>query len=347
MKTSKLELIDQRVRFLAHLLVSPKFYEIISEPLKNMSQLDSSLGTLCYASLFVGAVITKFPQFRDLVDVLQPKILKLVKSVILKLVERILLGLKLGVVNSSKLIKGNDKIKGLALTFEDVINKALHKVGQWDNLNEKGSPVAVPKSEMTATEAHVSKTLTSFSRYISDVRMFYRGFQIPDSIIGLLTAPGEMLPKGAYIDLISTISICLYQPFETVAFLLDKAWLLPSPDGPNKCLWWYLTSTKMWFLWVLVEFVHSIIDTYKDLRGDIKSRGKRPNIHLLLRAMGNLDHKKWIVLLEHLATIPLCVHWSLPDGCLSNMQVGLFGTLAGGLSTSLIWSEVLDKISKL
>lgn len=270
--------------------------------------------------------------------------MKLMKQVFIHLLKRVLFAIKLVLSRVSSITNRFDKLHeftGVVLTSEELISSALN---EWSNISEPEQLTEKNTvTELTKSELHLSTTLKALSRYLSDVRMFYRGFQIPDSIAGLLSAPSQLWGEGQYIDLLSTISICLYQPMETTAFLLDKAWLLPSPEGPEKCEWWYLTSTKLWFFWVVVELGHSVIDTVKELKGDMKCKG-RPSIHLLLRAMGNLDQKKWVVLLEHLATIPLCIHWSLPEGCLDDLQVGLFGTLAGGLSTTLIWSEVWKKL---
>lgn len=341
--------VSTRVRFLSKVLLSPRLYEIISEPLQNMSQLDSTLGTICYASLFLSVIVKKFPQLRDLIKVLKPKLVKFIRGVFTQLLKRVLFAVKTILSQVSNVTTKFDKLQrfnGAVLTTEELVSSSLNQLNKSNGTGDSSEKV-MPKSvsEMTKSELHLSATLKALSRYLSDVRMFYRGFQIPGSIAGLLSAPSQLWGEGQYIDLLSTISICLYQPLETIAFLLDKSWLLPSPAGPEKCEWWYLTSTKLWFFWVLVELGHSIIDTIKELRGGMKCRG-RPSIHLLLRAMGNLDHKKWVVLLEHLATIPLCIHWSLPEGCLNDLQVGLFGTLAGGLSTTLIWSNVWNKLTE-
>lgn len=294
--THNLRSIQQRVKFLSSLIYDPKFYRIINTVISDPSKLDCTLGTLCYFTLLVGAVLNRYPQW---------------KVVLQKLWSRIL----------------------------SLRHKLLSKV--WGKTQPKPSsePLKTPEAEtekvckyeesqksMAEGLERMEKILKQFSGYITDIRIFNRGFSIPSCIADVLEA-GSLLQKKDYLGFVSTWCISLYQPLETIAFLFDHNWLLPGRER-NNCNWWYAISTRFWFAWVVAEFSQL---TYKLF---ITKRGK------------NVDKEELIAFIEHLATLPLCVHWSLEDGCLDDLKVGLLGTIAGGLSTFDIWRGTWGTILK-
>ncbi|TID18629.1 hypothetical protein CANINC_003879 [Pichia inconspicua] len=170
-----------------------------------------------------------------------------------------------------------------------------------------------------------SNVLQSFSGYLTDIRIFNRGFSIPVCIAELLES-NSLLKEKNYVDWLSTVSISLYQPLETIAFLFDHNWIFPDRKS-NNCLWWYAVSTRFWFLWVILELSKLS--------------------HKILRSCGKgIENLEFVGLIEHLATLPLCVHWSLEEGCLDPIYVGFFGTIAGGLSTAFMWKDVWAHLLK-
>lgn len=288
--TYKVHSVQSRVKFLASLTYNPKFYRIISDILSDPTKLDTTLGTLCYFSLFLGAVIKRYPNAKI------PFLAYFVTSI-----NKLLAFL-------SRKIYGEDKKKPLI------------------SVPIEGPPInSVEKDEIKKNQLErISKVLNDFSGYITDIRIFNRGFTIPAGIADIIEAKSLLKDKD-YLNYISTWCISLYQPIETLAFLFDHNWLLPNKEDKN-VNYWYALSTRFWFVWVVAEFVqvaHKIL---------VVNRCKK------------FDKSELIAFIEHLATLPLCYHWSLEDGWLDDLNVGFFGTIAGGLTTYTIWNEVWNTI---
>lgn len=278
----------QRLRFLTSLIYNPKFYRTIGGVVGDPTKLDLTLGTICYSTLFISAMLKRYPK---------------IKMYLLKIYSRLII----------------------------LFNKLLSKVLKQTNFKSIQLPVPHLETYEEGKELTLSKdteklstVLKSISGYITDIRIFNRGFSIPSCIADILES-GSLLKENDYLNYISTWCISLYQPFETIAFLFDHNWLLPDRES-NNCLWWYAVSTRFWFIWVIAEFLqlsHKLICVQK---------GKR------------IEKDQFITFVEHLATLPLCVHWSLEEGWLDDLYVGLFGTIAGGLSTFDMWRDVFREI---
>lgn len=286
--------IKQRVKFLSSLLFNPKFYRIISDVLNNPSKLDSTLGTLCYFSLFLSALIKKSPEIKDTIKKFWRYILKLINKFILIIEKYTHLKLKLPDF-------------GLTENYQTTKNKEIET-----HINDRYNLKAY-------------KVLKTFSGYLTDIRIFNRGFSIPACIADIIEAR-SLLEKKDYLNYISTWCISLYQPLETIAFLFDHNWLLPDRET-NNCDWWYAISTRFWFAWVVAEFSQL---SYR---------------LILVKKVGNIEKSELIEFIEHLATLPLCVHWSLENGCLNDFSVGLLGTIAGGLTTIDMWKTIGNNIT--
>lgn len=280
--------VNNRLKFLAGLIVNPKIYRDISTILSDPSKLDMTLGTVCYFALFVSALIKRYPDLR---------------------------------------LKALQIWRKLLLAYNTIIDKIsqITKIPKGLNFLKASIPSEISKLEVSEKSPLMKYAgmFNSMSTYLSDVRMFHRGFSIPGSIADILESTA-LLKDGDVINFISTICISLYQPFETVAFMYDHNWLFPLIENKNST-WWYVVSTRFWFVWVAVEFLQL------GNRIFIKQRGE------------NVTKGELISFTEHLATIPLCMHWSLEDGCLDDLWVGLLGTIAGGLSTMDLWNEFIKQ----
>lgn len=287
--------IQQRVKFFSSLIYNPKFYRILNTVISNPSKLDCTLGTLCYFTLFLSAMLKKYPQWKVALQKVWRRILPFYYKLLAKF------RVKTQLNHSSAHLK-NSEVSTEVCKHEE---------------SQKSTEESLERIE---------KVLKQFSGYITDIRIFNRGFSIPSCIADILEA-GFLLKNKDYLNFVSTWCISLYQPLETIAFLFDHNWLLPGREG-NNCNWWYAISTRFWFVWVVAEFSQL---TYKLI---VTKRGK------------NVEKEELIALIEHLATLPLCVHWSLEEGCLDDLKVGLLGTIAGGLSTLDMWSGTWSTIIK-
>ncbi len=282
--------INNRLKFLAGLIINPKVYSAIGNVLSDPSKLDMSLGTLCYFALFLSAVLEKYPLIKSKVFLILRKLLSTYNAFIARL------------SRATKATKDFHRLE--TVTPAETSNLCT----EWETQLMKYAPM-----------------LRSLSSYLSDVRTFHRGFSIPSCIVDILES-GALLKNNDIVNFISSICISLYQPFETVAFMFDHNWLFPLTANKDST-WWYVVSTRLWFVWVAAEFLqlgHRLF---------ISQRGR------------GITKDELITFTEHFATIPLCVHWSLENGCLDDLWVGLLGTLAGGLSTFDMWKGILAKIA--
>lgn len=278
----------QRLKFLTSLLYSPQFYRTISDVVGDPAKLDLTLGTICYSTLFISAMLKRYPKFKVY-------LLKIYIGLVMQLNQLL-----------SKLLN-KTKIKPIQLPVPKI------KIG-----DEK------EELRLSKDTEKLAIVLKSISSYITDIRIFNRGFSIPSCIADILEA-GSLLQEKDYLNYISTWCISLYQPFETIAFLFDHNWLFPDRES-NNCLWWYAVSTRFWFFWVIAEFL------------------QLSHRMLIIQKGKNIEKDQFIKFVEHLATLPLCVHWSLEDGWLDDLYVGLFGTIAGGLSTFDMWNNICRDI---
>lgn len=291
--------ISQRVKFLSSLIYNPRFYRIISDVVSDPSKLDSTLGTLCYFTLFLSVIIKRYPHWKAQIWTIWIRVLALYNT-------------------SLDRITAKAQNKGINLQFFRINPSKVKEFEKQPNAEE---------SQNTGEQANrLGRVLKQFSGYISDIRIFNRGFSIPSCIADVLEA-GSFLGEKDYLNFVSTWCISLYQPFETVAFLLDHNWLMPDRED-NNCNWWYAVSTRFWFVWVIAEF------------------SQLSHKLLVTKRCKNVEKTELITFLEHLATLPLCVHWSLEEGCLDEFSVGLFGTIAGGLTTLDLWRETWATIAK-
>lgn len=290
---TQLHTLQQRVKFLAGLFYNPRFYRIINDVFKDPSKLDLTLGTLCYSALFVSSVLGQAPRLR-------PIFVKMFQQIKRSFFRLLLLFAK--------------RFKNKKYETE-----LLKWAGKKEENQHKDKEV-VPEGNGSSSVEKTAEFFKEFSNYLTDIRIFNRGFTIPGCIADILEA-GALLKEKDYLNFVSTWCISLYQPFETIAFLFDHNWLLRD-RAANNCNWWYAVSTRFWFVWVIAEFAQLSHKLF------VVQRGR------------NMEKEEIIGFLEHLATLPLCVHWSLEDGCLSPLNVGLFGTIAGGLSTLDMWRDV-------
>lgn len=284
--------LNQRVKFLAGLLVNPQVYRKFGNALSNPSVLDKSLGTLCYFLLFISSIIRRYPKLKKIFINFLITLKSLYKQTINRMFNY-----------ESTPIKADIEPKKLEITDDD------------------SSADKLPEDLKKLYD--VTKGI---SGYITDIRTFHRGFSIPGSIADILEA-SSLLKEGDYLNYFSTICISLYQPCETIAFMMDHNWLFPGGKNNNPD-WWYIISTKFWFVWVVAEFAQSAYRIFISKRGKDVSKGEL------------------IEFIEHFATLPLCAHWSSESGCLSDLMVGFFATIAGGLSTIDTWKGIFGEMSK-
>lgn len=167
----------------------------------------------------------------------------------------------------------------------------------------------------------ISSKLKLLSTYISDVRIFNRMWAaIP--LMSWLLSTFKKIHTESYsrydkvLDFVQVTSCLVLQIFENVGFVGDHHF---TTQSDKLSLWFNIWCCKLWLLYV-------VSDIAKVLTRD------------------KIDKN---ALLSNLGNLPLTVHWSLVDGCLTPLQVGLFGTMSSCFNTIQYWKETISRVQKL
>ncbi|KAG7853382.1 hypothetical protein KL941_000432 [Ogataea angusta] len=182
----------------------------------------------------------------------------------------------------------------------------------------------------------LSTKLRLISDYIADVRIFNRMWGLPgllafgvEDLHRILRADSSLATK--LLEATSTISIVAYQPLENVAFAADHNWMHLEKSAS---LQYYVASSRLWAVFVVLEVV-------KLVKNMVQTKLAGKPLDLLHNRSLNRP------LVANIANLPLTVHWSLHDGCLSDLTVGFLGTMSSLLNTKDSWGEVFAQVRQL
>lgn len=161
---------------------------------------------------------------------------------------------------------------------------------------------ALPKSNLAVH-------LKQISSYISDIRIFHRlteAIKYMPWIIDEFTALVNPLPVARldrFVNLLQALNCLVLELFENVGWLTDHNWIGTS-DNAQWCIETYIWSSRVWGVYLLIEIVE-----------------------LIRRTPVSKWNKDWrISMFTQVVQLPLVLHWSLYDGCLSPFWVGLCGS---------------------
>ncbi|KAG7883010.1 hypothetical protein KL905_001712 [Ogataea polymorpha] len=182
----------------------------------------------------------------------------------------------------------------------------------------------------------LSTKLRLISDYIADVRIFNRMWGLPgllafglEDLHRIFRADSNFITK--LLEATSTISIVAYQPLENVAFAADHNW---THLEKSASLEYYVASSRLWAVFVVLEVV-------KLVKTMIQTKLAGKPLDLLHNRSLNRS------LVANIANLPLTVHWSLYDGCLSDLTVGFLGTMSSLFDTIDSWGEVSAQLRQL
>ncbi|KAG7756338.1 hypothetical protein KL911_001140 [Ogataea haglerorum] len=182
----------------------------------------------------------------------------------------------------------------------------------------------------------LSTKLRLISDYIADVRIFNRMWGLPgllafgiEDLHRILTADSSFITK--LLEATGTISIVAYQPLENVAFAADHNW---THHEQSASLRYYVASSRLWAVFVVLEVV-------KLVKTVVQTKLSGKPLDLLHNRSLNRS------LVANIANLPLTVHWSSYDGCLSDLTVGFLGTMSTLLDTIDSWREVFAQVRQL
>lgn len=176
------------------------------------------------------------------------------------------------------------------------------------------------KSDPSKLAAHLS----AISSYISDIRIFNR---LTDSIKYMpwiideyqaLVSPSHAAPKlDRFINLFQALNCLVLELLENAGWLTDHNWV-GTGDNTYWCIETYIWCSRVWGLYLVIEI-----------------------IELFRRVPMSKWDKNWkINVFKQVVQVPLVLHWSLYEGCLTPFWVGVCGSCASWWDFRDLWSSI-------
>lgn len=184
-----------------------------------------------------------------------------------------------------------------------------------------------PEQSTDAQEVPVSNLavhLKAISSYIADVRIFNR---LTDSIkympwiideFASLMNPSLAVPRvDRFINFLQSINCLVLELLENAGWLTDHNWV-GTNDNNYWCIETYIWCSRVWGAYLVLEIVE-----------------------LVRRTPRSKWNKDWrISLFKQVVQLPLVLHWSLYDGCLTPFWVGLCGSGASWHAFKDLWLSI-------
>ncbi|ODV78219.1 uncharacterized protein CANTADRAFT_55067 [Suhomyces tanzawaensis NRRL Y-17324] len=194
--------------------------------------------------------------------------------------------------------------------------KGLFEEPQVAELNEKEGAKEVP--------SNLAVHLKAISSYISDIRIFNR---LTDSIkympwiideYSAFISPASAVPKlDRFVNLFQSINCLVLELLENAGWLTEHNWV-GTNDNDYWCLETYVWCSRVWAAYVIIEI-----------------------LELIRRTPFSKWDKNWrILLFKQAIQIPLVVHWSMYEGCLSPFWVGVCGSGASWFDFKNLWGSI-------
>lgn len=191
-------------------------------------------------------------------------------------------------------------------------NKWLKKLVDTTN-----SSIAIPE-----TTSNLAGRLKGIYGYIADVRIFNRLFDtikytpwIIDEINSFMTptsTPGMKFNR--FVNVLQSLNCFLLEVLENLGWLTEHNWV-GTNDNNYWCIETYIWCSRVWGAYIVIE----ILELFRRV------------------PMKNWDKNWRLSLFKQAVQLPLVVHWSLYDGCLTPFWVGLFGSGASWWGFRDVW----------
>ncbi|OMJ26047.1 hypothetical protein AYI70_g471 [Smittium culicis] len=187
-----------------------------------------------------------------------------------------------------------------------------------------------------------AKRLASLSAILSDYRICARVtdfFPLYISSIHTIVKP----PPNRLLQLTTTIqsiSMMLFYPLERTYWLAMHDIIPMSPQTIGKVA---ISSVRFWAIWVLFNFLRLGIN-YRDLmarRVQILA-SKSSSAETMQKELEEVNSQvtTWKrSMVNNLAYFPLTLHWSFPNTIVTDVMVGILGTIAGVSSAMNRWNS--------
>ncbi|EDK39081.2 hypothetical protein PGUG_03179 [Meyerozyma guilliermondii ATCC 6260] len=166
--------------------------------------------------------------------------------------------------------------------------------------------------------------LKAISSYLSDIRIFNR---LTDSIkympwiideFAAMVKPGDSVPRShRVVNFVQSINCLVLELFENAGWLTDHNWV-GTGDNDYWCMETYIWCSRVWGLYLVLE----VVELFRRV------------------PISKWDANWRLSLFKQVVQLPLVVHWSLREGCLSPFWVGLFGSGASWWGFRDLWGSI-------
>lgn len=245
---------------------------------------------------------------------------------------------------------------------QQVLEKQLAAVAT--DLADKAADIMLPGETLiaelpaSAGTKLLAQTVGS-SKAIADVIADYRIFVRMWGLLGLYTWTRDTylapLPEGASQKekllrgtTWAAIASCVaFQVLENGAYAASKGMLTSQAwtgdVGKKRETWWWVWSSRFWAAYVACEILRLLIErAYREPTVEVAGDGEKEDklrLEQERRESYNTRFTWWKDLVSNIAYAPMTIHWSIEEGLLSDLQVGIFGTIAGGALLADAWRK--------
>jgi hypothetical protein len=174
--------------------------------------------------------------------------------------------------------------------------------------------------------SQLAYNLKKINSYLADIRIFNRLTDsikympwVIDEYHAFTSSAASPVPKlDRFVNLLQSVNCVVLELLENAGWLTDHDFVSTN-DNP----WWsfetYIWCCRVWGVYLVIEIVELIRRTPVNKWGD----------------------KAWqINLFKNVIQIPLVLHWSLREGCLSPFWVGVCGLGASWWNFKDMWSSI-------
>lgn len=202
-----------------------------------------------------------------------------------------------------------------------LVNRGFNTNFEVEKLNEK-----TKESENVEVEykSNLAVHLKAVSSYIADVRIFNR---LTDSIkympwiIDEFTAmmnPASSVPRlDRIVNFLQSINCLVLELFENAGWLTDHNWV-GTGDNAYWSMLTYVWCSRVWGAYLVLEIVELFRRT----------------------PFAKWDSNWRLAVFKQAVQLPLVVHWSLYEGCLTPFWVGLCGSGASWWGFRDMWASI-------
>lgn len=214
---------------------------------------------------------------------------------------------------------------------------------------------SLPAPTSTKLIAQVVGSSKALESVISDFRIFVRLWGLLDLYIWARSTCRDQLPENAgtkektlrFLTWASIVSCVGFQVLENGAYLSSKGALTTASwtgdVGKARENQWWLWSSQFWAAYVGIQLVQlAVVRYYRSSSSAIEVKGdgeKEDKIRMeeRIRAEKEENWHWWKDVISNLAYAPMTLHWSVEQGLLSDLGVGICGVIAGGSLLAGAW----------